>query len=185
MATTISATGITVDGVQQVADSKVVQVNIARNSTRNGDITQTGPGGTILWTAHSFSRLLSNSLIRVEAHLKGYDDWSYPYYATFVELVRPDGTTIRSFIGSTYQHHSWTNGAKGGENGQVNWWVKKAFTASAIGSATGSGFVIRYGYDSNSGAGNRPFARWNFNSSDDSRAYQQVSNSTMYEYAPN
>lgn len=186
MTTTLTGTGITVDGVTQVADSKVIQVNIARNSTRQEIPTNPSAGSPrIIWNAHSFTRLLSDSLIRVEAHLKGYDDWSYPFYGTFVELVRPNGTTIKSFIGSTYQHHSWVNGGRGGDNGQVNWWVKKAFTADAIGTATGSGFVIRYGYQRGNGGGSRPFRLWNFNSNDDGRAYQQVSNSTLYEYAPN
>lgn len=186
MATSITGTGITVNGIQQVADSKVIQINVARNSTRQEISTNPSAGNpTIIWNAHSFSRLLSTSTIRVEAHLKGYDDWSYPFYGTFVELVRPDSTTIKSFIGSTYNHHAWNNGSRGGDNGQVNWWVKKAFTAAAIGTATGSGFVIRYGYQATDGGGNRPFRLWNFNNSDDGRAYQQVSNSTMYEYAPN
>ncbi len=187
MPVTISGTSVTVDGVAQVADSKVVQVLVAQNGTRNGDITQNGGTGSavILWTAHSFSRLLPDSIIRVEAVLKGYDDWSYPYYATFVELVRPDSTTVRSYVGSNYNHHVDANGGPHADNRGVNWWVKKAFTAAVIGSTTGSGFSIRYGYESANGGGNRPFVRWNFNSSDDNRAYQQHSTSYLYEYAPN
>lgn len=187
MPTTITGNDITINGVSQIADSKVVQVHVARNSTRNSDIPQNPSAGVgaILWNAHSFSRVLSNSLIRVEAHLKGYDDWSYPFFGTFVELVRPNGTTIKSFVGSSYNHHSWVNGGRGGDNGQVNWWVKKAFTPAEIGIVTGSGFTIRYGYQASNEGGNRPFVRWNFNNNDDGRAFQQVSNSTLYEYTPN
>lgn len=187
MPVTISGSDVTVNGVSQTNDSKVVQVDVQSNGTRNGDITTNGGTGSAvtLWTAHSFSRLLPDSIIRVEAVLKGYDDWSYPYYATFVELVRPNGTTVRSFIGSTYNHHVDANGGPHADGRGVNWWVKKAFTAAVIGSTTGSGFQIRYGYESANGSGNRPFVRWNFNNSDDSRAYQQYSTSYLYEYAPN
>jgi hypothetical protein len=187
MPVTISGTDITINGITQVADSKVVQVQPSINGSRDGGITTNGGTGSaiILWTAHSFTRLLSNSIIRVEAVLKGYDDWSYPYYATFVQLVRPDGSSVRSFIGSTYNHHVDANGGPQADGRGVNWWVKKAFTPAVIGATTGSGFQIQYGYESASGGGNRPFVRWNFNSSDDNRAYQQHSTSYLYEYAPN
>ena len=182
MATSIQGSKIVFpDNTEQTRAEKVLNVHFNKNSTRQS--IPTNSGNQYIWQGNTFTRSTADSSIFVQASLKGHDDYSYPYYHTFVELRNQDGTKYTSVIGSMYIHHVTTSGSGHQDNQHVNWTVRKMWTPSEIGSNFGGTWEIWYGYGGPNS--NRPFVIWNPNSSDDSRGTQQYSTSTVWEFAPN
>lgn len=173
MAITLTGTGIQFpDGSTQAVADVIVNCTVATNEGR----ANIGTGDQVLWS-HSFTRVLSNSDIRVTSHLPGTGPYCYPFYGNYCELVNPSGGTYRSYIGSNYIHSY--------PGYEVNWYNDYMWTAADLNSQTGT-WQVRYGWVNCNGANNcRPFNVWNYNNSDDNRAYQQGSTSVVREYNPN
>lgn len=157
------------DGSTQVGGDRLVNVTVASNTSRNASISVSNQ---ILWS-HTFTRQLSNSDIRVTAHLPGTGSYCYPFYGTYCELVNPSGGTYKSFVGSNYQHSY--------PSAEVNFYNDYMWTSSELSSETGT-WTVRYGWQNSDGGGCKIFNTWNYNSSDDSRALQQGSTSIVKEY---
>lgn len=189
MANQITGTALNLGGIDQYTENKVVGHNENTYGSRFGN-GQTGgtsgvAGATYVWTGNTFTRTRPDSTIYVNGIIKGHDDWSYPYYGTFVQLRNQDGTQYTSWIGSSYIHHVDTSGSGHQDNYHVTWFVKKAWTPAEIGTNFGGTWQIWYGYAQSSGSGNRPFTIMNPSKSDDNRGYQQFSTSYVTELAPN
>ena len=173
MPVTLTANGIQFnDGTTQEVVDRIVNVTVAVNENRNAGI---GINDQVLWS-HTFTRVLTNSDIRVTSHLPGTGPYCYPFYGNYCELVNPSGGTYRSYVGSNYIHSN--------PGYEVNWYNDYMWLASELNNQTGT-WTIRYGWNNSDGGGCRPFNVWNYNNSDDGRAYQQGSTSVVREYNPN
>jgi hypothetical protein len=170
MAIILGATGITFsDGTVQTGVDRIVNVTISENNSRNS----LSIANQVLWS-HTFNRVLTNSDIRVTAHMPGTGPYCYPFYGNYCELVNPSGTTYRSYTGANYIHSN--------PGYEVNFYVDYMWRAAELSSTSGS-WTIRYGWETSGGGGGcRIFNVWNYNISDDSRAYQQGSTSVVKEY---
>lgn len=170
MAITLNSNSITFsDGSTQISGDRLVNVTVSSNSTRNANVPV---ANQVLWQ-HNFTRILSNSDIRVTSHLPGTGAYCYPYFGTYCELVNPSGGTYRSYVGSNYQH-AWPAA-------EVNFWNDYMWTSNELSSETGT-WSIRYGWQHTGSGTCRIFNTWNYNSNDDNRAFQQGSTSVVKEY---
>lgn len=170
MAISLTATGITFnDASVQTNVDRLINVTVAENSSRNASLPI---ANQVLWS-HTFNRVLSDSDIRVTSHLPGTGIYCYPFYGTYCELVNPSGGTYRSFVGSNYIHSF--------PGAEVNFYNDYMWTAGELNTQTGT-WTIRYGWTNSDGGGCRIFNVWNYNVSDDNRAYQQGSSSVVKEY---
>jgi hypothetical protein len=170
MAITLNSNNVTFnDGSVQTSGDKLVNVTVSSNSSRNASISISNQ---ILWS-HTFERLLSNSDIRVTSQLPGTSQYCYPFYGTYCELVNPSGGTYRSYVGSNYIHSN--------PNAEVNFYNDYLWSSSELNNQTGT-WTVRYGWANSDGGGCKIFNTWNYNSSDDGRAFQQGSTSIVKEY---
>ena len=179
MAITLTANGYRINNGTEITDSsgKVKTFNVGENSTRQS-ISQTS--GTIenMWECvTNFNKKSSTSVIVVEGNTVGFDAYSYPYGGTMLRFRHSDGTYYRKQIGSLYVPSEEGNHT-------VMWWWTGCMTASDLGNKTGDFDVFWAHSASNIGGdtGHQPWnQQWNWNSNEDSRAYQQGSHTAVYE----
>lgn len=172
MPVSITSSGIQFSSGTQISAGKIITFDYVENNIRQSTPTQTG--NTILWTANSFIRKRSDTHIRVKGWLPGRDPFSYPYGGTFVQLTSPSGIVYTTPGASHYQSNYEGNS-------HIFWFADYVWQPQEIVAQIGI-WVVRYGYGSNSGNGNRPWEfEWNPNANDDGRAFQTASVSIVEE----
>jgi len=160
---------------QTTAGGKIVNYGFAKYSTRTS-LPVTGSSEYTMWNGASMTRSLSNSYIRGTGMLPGNGRYSYPYGGCFCALVRPDGSRLTRWVGTLYQP------CLEGDNQEVIWHTDYTWSASDIGTQTGT-YRLDFGYWSINNSDNRWANIWNPNASDDSRGYQKGSVSFIEEIA--
>ena len=175
MPTKLTSTGIEINGVSQSTPAGSFTYSFSEYATRTAIGTQSGGSFATMWNPIAFTKKTSSSKILVQGMCIGMDAYSYPYGATAIRLRHSDGTDYRKFIGSQYTHNG--DGAQ-----TVIWKVNCVWTGTELGSKTGV-FNIYWDYGDASGSGgNKPWETyWNWNASDDGRARQQGSTTTVME----
>lgn len=172
---TLTANGIIIGSSEVTAPAKSFTYSYSEYSVRTSTGQQSGSSNFTIWTPITFTKKDANSVIIVQGQCIGMDAYSYPYGATNIRLRHSDGSDFRKYAGSQYTHNA--DGAQ-----TVYWKINVYFTASDLGSRTGS-FTVNWDYgDRNGGGGNKPWETWwNWNASDDSRAFQQGSTCNILE----
>tara|TARA_A100001201_G_C4088909_1_gene201434 strand:- start:1025 stop:1546 length:522 start_codon:yes stop_codon:yes gene_type:complete len=172
MAITLGASGITFnDGSVQEGADRVLGCSVQRSSNR----ASIGQGDRVVMD-HVFTRKATDSDIRAKYHGAGTGHYCYPYYRVYAELVAPNGTAYRSYVGGHYQRNSENVNSSGGY--EVMMICDHTWAASEIQSVTGS-WRVRYGW---AGSNCKIWNVESYNSNDDNRAYQQGQQSIIREY---
>ena len=159
------------DGSDPTSTDVLIKVTYGENNTR----TSISPSYNHWRWSVPFSREKSDSDIRVSGMMVGHNNYCYPYYGTRCSLVAPNGTRYISTTGSNYFHTQY-------DNGNVPQWTEKMWLASELNNQTGSGWKAEFGWSNDDGNNCRPFEMWNYNSNEDSRAWQKGSTCVIREY---
>lgn len=159
------------DGSTTESTDVLVNVTYAQNNSRqSAGMYQAFQ----FWWEVGFSRLRSDSDIRVSGLTHGYGNYCYPYYGTATRLVAPDGTNYLRDGGSHYYHTRYGSG-------NVVLFTEKLWQANEINSQTGSGWKVQFGWRQTNGTC-KPFNIINYNNNDESRAWQRGSSCIIREY---
>ena len=129
----------------------------------------------ILWPdAVVINKKYSDTMLHITGLVAGHGHSSYPFYATYVEVITPGGTTVRHHEGSWYQYT--TTGA----NEAIHWFIDSVFTTNECNGEIGT-FRFQLGWDHKNNTTGKPFTIWNPNNTDDGRGWQQYSFANAYE----
>ena len=179
MAITLTSNGYIINSGSEVTGQadKVKTYNCGENSTRQGIGRTTNGNIEMPWEAiTNFNKKSSTSGIVVEGNMVGMDAYSHPYGGTMIRIRHSDGTFYTKQNGTLY---SPSNDG----NQTVMWWCTTYFTAAELGNKTGDFDMLWSHAAQNLGdTGHEPWeGQWNWNSNEDSRAYQQGSHTAVYE----
>ena len=179
MAITLTANGYRINNGTEISTQadKVKTYNCGENSTRQSINTTSGVIENMWECVTNFNKKSSTSVIVVEGNTVGFDAYSYPYGGTMLRFRHSDGTYYRKTIGTLYVPSEEGNHT-------VMWGWTGCMTASDLGNKTGDFDVFWAHSASNIGGdtGHQPWnQQWNWNSNEDSRAYQQGSHTAVYE----
>ena len=159
------------DGSDTAMGSDVLlKVTYAENNTRQSAPSQQEH----YWWSVNFTRTSGASDIRVTGLTHGQNNYCYPYYGTRTRLTAPNGTNYNADGGTHFLHTEY-------DNGNVPIWTEKTWLASGINSQTGT-WTVHFGWARSDGQSCRPFEMINYNSNEDSRAYQRGSSCIIREY---
>lgn len=176
MSVSLTSTGLVLNSAAQDKASSSLTTNFTKYDVRTSTAL-TASAKVTLWNSNTFTKKLTSSRILVQGLALGLDAWSYPYGGTWIRLRHSDGTDYTKYVGSQYTHNG--DGAQ-----TVIWKVNVLCSAADLGNKSGS-FSVHWEYwGINNGSGDRPWESvWNWNSSDDARARQQGSTTTVMEVA--
>lgn len=156
----------------------VIQTVQATYSTRTS-MSMTA-SRTIIWDAITFTKLKSNSKLRISLILPfGGSGASYPHFAdAFIRL----STSGYGVNGSDI--HGYIHNTRATSNNMGAIWVADFLYDTTSTNISGTGSVyVNLGYQSADAGGLHPAPIWNPNASEDTRSWQSASNIIIQEIA--
>ena len=171
---TISGTALTYGSgsTQSTAGGRVISYGFAKYSNRESGIG--GNSNYVQWTGAQMTRKRTDTYIRATAMLPGHGRYNYPLGGCFCQLVRPDNSTLRRWIGTLHQP------CLEGDGQEVIWFTDYTWSPTDIGSQLGL-YRLQFGMQTSNGNEGKWANIWNPSKSDDNRGYQKGSVSFIEE----